>query len=131
LQVFTADEPEVDLLPREGVAAFLEEHHWPSAMSYLEHVVTELGDTSSDMHDKLATLYLRCVREPPTASAAGRRRKEVAQGEGKDEHDEHKEREERAVAQLLEFLNTSTQYRAHRLLSVLGKDGEYITTCCG
>ena len=119
----------MDALPRAEVAAFLEAEHWSSAITYLEHVI-ELGDTSSDLHDKLAELYLRRVREPSNLP------KEKKSKDSKDskESDEEKRpaseaRAAKALSQLLDFLNSSTQYRAYRLLSSLNKNGEYIL--CG
>lgn len=100
LQIFTADEPEVDALPRAQVAAFLEKTHWESAMAYLEHVV-DLGETRADLHDKLAELHLRRLRT------------EASGGGQKD-----------ALALFLTFLNASTHYRAYRILQML-KPNEY------
>ncbi|BEI86071.1 hypothetical protein CcaverHIS002_0603580 [Cutaneotrichosporon cavernicola] len=94
LQIFTADEPEVDALPRDKVVAFLEEVDWKGGITYLEHVF-ELGDTSPELHDKLVELYLRRLK-----SATGSERDE-------------------ALKTLLAFLNDSTHYRPYRLLSKL------------
>lgn len=103
-QIFTADEPEVDALPRAKVTAFLELEHWPSAVQYLEHVIA-LGEQSADLHDKLAELLLRRVRE---ASKDG----DASADPGA------------ALSKLLTFLGSSTQYRAYRILSQLRGDGE-------
>lgn len=91
LQIFTADEPEVDALPRDQVVVFLEKKHWLSAMSYLEHVI-ELGETSADLHDKLAELHLKQLRDDPDQ-----------------------------LPSFLNFLNSSTHYRAYRILQLLQK----------
>lgn len=86
------------------MTAFLELEHWPSAVKYLEHVIA-LGEQSPDLHDKLAELLLRSVRE--------------AQKEQKTEV------EGKALGKLLEFLSTSTRYRAYRILSQLRGDGKF------
>jgi hypothetical protein len=44
LQIFTADEPEVEALPRKD--------------GYLEHIITDLKEEGADFHDKLAEIYL-------------------------------------------------------------------------
>lgn len=98
LSIFTADEPEVDALPRPQVVAFLEKLHPDSAVAYLEHII-DIGENGADFHDKLAELYLSRVRDK-----TGTER-------------------EAPLAQLLQFLNKSTQYRPYRLLSKLGSDG--------
>ncbi|WOO80809.1 Vam6/Vps39-like protein [Vanrija pseudolonga] len=92
LQIFTADEPEVDALPRTDIVAFLEKENAESAVTYLEHLV-ELGDTNPDFHDKLAELYLSRARQV-------------------DDH-------EKKYHHFLDFLNSSSHYRAYRLLSKL------------
>ncbi|CAK9785513.1 hypothetical protein CC85DRAFT_286680 [Cutaneotrichosporon oleaginosum] len=94
LHIFTADEPEVDALPREKVVAFLEEVDWNGAIKYLEHVF-ELGDTSPELHDKLVELYMRRLKG--------------ASGSERDD----------SLTTLLDFLNQSTHYRPYRLLSKL------------
>lgn len=66
----------------------------------MEHVF-ELGETSPELHDKLAELYMRRLRDTPS-------------GSGRNE----------ALRKLLEFLNASTSYRPYRLLSKLPVDGE-------
>lgn len=101
LQIFTADEPEVDALPRADVVSFLEKEHPDSAVAYLEHVI-DLGEDGPDFHDKLAELYLARVRS----------KKDIEK--------------DAALTQLLKFLNTSTQFRAYRLLSKLGPDGRFL-----
>lgn len=85
------------------MTAFLELEHWPSAVRYLEHVIS-LGEQSPDLHDKLAELLLRSVRESAKAQEPN------AEGV--------------ALGKLLEFLGSSTRYRAYRILSQLRGDGK-------
>jgi hypothetical protein len=61
-EIFTADEPEVEALPREQVVNFLSKHNSSACVGYLEHVINDLGDASPDFHDKLAELYLAEVK---------------------------------------------------------------------
>lgn len=97
LQVFTADEPEVEALPRNQVLAFLEAKNRDACIGYLEHLTEDLGEAGPEFHDKLAELYLS-------------RAKKAVQG-AKDVPPEY--------AQLLQFLQTSSQYRPERLLGKL------------
>lgn len=57
-QIFTADEPEVDVLPRREVMLFLEKTHQQSCIAYLHHIIDDLHETGADFHDKLAELLL-------------------------------------------------------------------------
>lgn len=61
-QIFIADEPEVEALPRHRVAEYLEQLDKPTCVRYLEHIIDELGEAGPDFHDKLAELYLAEVR---------------------------------------------------------------------
>ena len=61
-QIFTADEAEVEALPRYRVLKYLEETDEASCRGYLEHITGELGEAGPDFHDKLAELYLKSAR---------------------------------------------------------------------
>ena len=99
IQIFTADEPEVEALPRQEVVAFLEKTNKEACIGYLEHLTGDLKDTSAEFHDKLAELYLEKART-----------------------------DEKTRAKLLELLNTSQHYRANRLLGKLKGDGQSCST---
>lgn len=58
LQVFTADEAEVEALPRHEVLRFLEGVDRRATIGYLEHILDVLGEAGPDFHDKLGELYL-------------------------------------------------------------------------
>lgn len=113
----------MDALPHAAVTAFLEAEHWPSAIAYLEHVI-ELGDTSPDLHDKLAELYLWRVRGPPSQP---KKRKSKDIRDNREVEDDKgpagEARRAKAMAKLLEFLTSSTEYRAYRILNTLDKTG--------
>jgi hypothetical protein len=95
-KIFTADEPEVEALPRKEVVEFLEKTNKDACLGYLEHLTGELHDTSAEFHDKLAELYLEKARI-----------------------------DEKTKIKLLELLNTSQHYRANRLLGRLKGDGKF------
>jgi hypothetical protein len=96
-QIFTADEPEVEALPRKEVVAFLEKTNKEACIGYLEHLIDDLQDTSAEFHDQLAELYLEQAR-----TSDGSKQK------------------------LLHLLGSSQYYRANRLLGKLKGDGQYL-----
>ena len=65
LQIFTADEAEVEALPRHRVLAHLEKIGPSACVGYLEHITKELGEAGPDYHDKLVELYLDQARKTP------------------------------------------------------------------
>jgi hypothetical protein len=99
IQVFTADLEEVESLPRHAVSLFLDKNA-PSKeiyIEYLEHIVFSLREDGPEFHERLAELYLDAVeRETKTKVDAGEQSK--------------------AYKKLLDFLESSQQYRADRLL---------------
>ncbi len=102
-RIFTADEAEVEALPRHRVAQFLERTDPLSCIAFLERVVNELGEQGPDLHDKLASLYLEEART------------EASDSSGTDGTWHRK---------LLDFLQASEQYRPDRLLGKLSTEGE-------
>ncbi|KAL7424682.1 Vacuolar morphogenesis protein 6 [Cryptotrichosporon argae] len=92
LQIFTADEPEVDALPRAKIVEFLDRANEGACVGYLEHLTRDLNDQDAVFHEKLAELYLARARKNGNAD------------------------------ELVAFLNASNSYRAHRLLNKLGPD---------
>ena len=91
----------MDALPRRQVVDFLEKTNTGACIGYLEHLIDALGETGAEYHDKLVELYLEKARSDADAS-------------------ENKER-------LLQFLDRSNEYRAHRILGRLNDDGEWGT----
>ncbi|WVQ93507.1 hypothetical protein IAU59_000581 [Kwoniella sp. CBS 9459] len=102
LQIFTADEPEVESLPRVEVMRFLEKNNREACVGYLEHIINTLGEDGSEFHDKLGELYLGRVK--------------AAEKKGDDDE------REGTFDTLLGFLEESQQYRPYRLLSKLAAD---------
>nr|XP_018264809.1 uncharacterized protein I303_02989 [Kwoniella dejecticola CBS 10117]OBR86967.1 hypothetical protein I303_02989 [Kwoniella dejecticola CBS 10117] len=103
LQIFTADEPEVESLPRSEVMQFLEKTNQEACIGYLEHVIHTLGEEGSDFHDKLAELYHARVKAEEGKNGSIELRQEY-------------------YAKLLEFLEASKTYRPYRLISKLAAD---------
>lgn len=58
MEIFQADSENAESLPRQKVLDFLNHLDSKLAMRYLEHVITELHDDTSDFHQHLATMYL-------------------------------------------------------------------------
>ncbi|GAA5948447.1 hypothetical protein JCM10213_004425 [Rhodosporidiobolus nylandii] len=98
LTIFTADLEEVDSLPRRAVTAHLEQIGRDVCIKYLEHVIHDLGEDGAEFHEKLVELYLAEVLE---------------EGGGKSR------RTSPTYAALLALLESSTSYRADRMLGRL------------
>lgn len=110
LEIFTADIEEVETLPRHAVAMHLQAHAPTDAYrGYLEHVVFALGEAGPEFHERLAELYLDEVEALDAAE------KEDAEVEAS---------RQKAYDRLLGFLETSSQYRADRLLGRIRDDGK-------
>lgn len=58
MEIFTGDTENAETLPRERVAAFLQTIDTALERQYLEHIVTELDDTTPDLHNRLVELYV-------------------------------------------------------------------------
>ncbi|GAA5987416.1 hypothetical protein JCM10908_001946 [Rhodotorula pacifica] len=95
LQIFVADLDEVESLPRHKVMAHLESVDRVVCIRYLEHVIHQLGEQGADFHEKLIDLYLQALRANPST------------------------RDEKVYKKLLDLLETSTSYRADRILGRL------------
>lgn len=58
MDIFLADTDNAERLPRDQVLDFLGEIDAKLQVKYLEHIIGELGDSSSDFHQQLIDLYL-------------------------------------------------------------------------
>ena len=72
MQIFTADEAEVEALPRQDVMRFLETTNSDVCVGYLEHVIDVWEEKGADLHDKLAELYLGMSRTAPKTESGGK-----------------------------------------------------------
>ncbi|XP_014671052.1 PREDICTED: vam6/Vps39-like protein [Priapulus caudatus] len=62
LKIFTDDLPEVELLPRDKILQYLQQHFPDLVIPYLEHVVLEWDDTSPHYHNSLVNHYRQRVQ---------------------------------------------------------------------
>lgn len=59
MDIFLADTENAETLPREKVVAFLESVDIDLAVRYLEHITSELNDTTPDFHNRLVYAYMQ------------------------------------------------------------------------
>ena len=105
MEVFLADTENAETLPRGKVLNFLERIDKKFAIRYLEHIIHELIDTTTDFHQRLVESYIERLRE-----------------------DDFESEEQRKLwkEKTLEFLRTSSNYQAYKALGHLSKDGTRI-----
>lgn len=58
MEIFTGDTENAESLPRGRVAAFLQTVDTRLERQYLEHIITELEDTTPELHNRLVELYV-------------------------------------------------------------------------
>ncbi|KAI6847384.1 hypothetical protein KC332_g2305 [Hortaea werneckii] len=68
MEVFTADTDNADKLPRDKVLRFLGEKSTKLEQEYLEHIINELNDQTSDFHQRLIDLYLEQLKSSSTST---------------------------------------------------------------
>ncbi|KAI5477615.1 rab guanyl-nucleotide exchange factor [Pseudohyphozyma bogoriensis] len=99
LEIFIADLEEVESLPRHDTMHHLEKIGSDVCATYLEHIIHQLGEEGAEFHEKLIELYLAAVHPPNKNPDA-----------------------DEAYRKLLELLESSTSYRADRILGRLPSD---------
>ena len=102
MEVFLADTENAETLPRGRVLEFLEDVDKTLAIRYLEHVIHELNDTTPDFHQRLVESYIERLKANDF----------VSEGEQKTWNEK-----------ILEFLRSSNNYQAYKVLGQLSKDG--------
>jgi hypothetical protein len=142
-QIFTADEPEVESLPRAEVTQYLEQTNKEACVGYLEHIIGDLKEEGSEYHDRLAQIYLEKARESqgrggdvdgkaPGKSAGGILLclyrafgiQFIADEKGgKQAVAPEREEKSEEYVKLLDFLESSKHYRPYRLLNRLSGEG--------
>jgi hypothetical protein len=122
LQIFTADEPEVEALPRSAVMDYLDKVDQSSCRGYLEHIINSLHEEGADFHDKLAEFYLEDARK--SLNSPSRKRCILPGRTGLISLVELSKEKSEEIKRFLAFLNNSTHYRPYRLLSKLNVEGE-------
>ncbi|KAF9438235.1 Vam6/Vps39-like protein [Entomortierella beljakovae] len=105
MKIFVEDEPEIDSLPRYKIISYLERLSLDLCVIYLEHIIHELHDQTSEYHNTLVVSYLAQIQ--------------------RDSADGKEESVQKTRSNLLEFLDDSTFYKAERILSRLPVDGCY------
>ncbi|KAF9334368.1 Vam6/Vps39-like protein [Podila minutissima] len=106
IKIYTDDEPEIDTLPRVKIISYLERLSLDLCLVYLEHIIHELDDQTSEFHNTLVVSYLAQIQRDSAVT-------------GKDET------VQKTKAKLLQFLDESTFYKAERILSRLPVDSCY------
>ena len=110
MEVFVADSENAEQLPRSRVLQFLERISTRLSMTYLEHLVDELGDATPSFHQRLIELYLQRYR---------------SLGSVAEENDMETERERMSVTAKLEhLLRKSESYNKSKVYRQLPNDGE-------
>ena len=102
MEVFLADTENAETLPRAVLLNFLQHIDKKLAVKYLEHIIQELNDTTSDFHQRLVDVYIEGLKL-----------------------DDFKDEKERTLwkENALEFLRTSRNYQPYKALSQLSNDG--------
>lgn len=108
MEIFLADTENAETLPRHRVLEFLEKIDDMLAIQYLEHVIGELNDMSSDLHYRLLLLYLDRLHKD--------KRKEWVFA------DENERKEWQS--KFLNMLQSSSQYSPAKMLDRLDRNGE-------
>ncbi|KAL2037175.1 hypothetical protein N7G274_010038 [Stereocaulon virgatum] len=101
MEVFLADTENAETLPRLLVLEFLQGVDNQLAVTYLEHIIHELNDTTPDFHQRLVNIYIDRLKSDDF--------------ETEDERRRWKEK-------TLDFLKTSRYYQAYKVLGQLPKD---------
>ncbi|KIK62434.1 hypothetical protein GYMLUDRAFT_41874 [Collybiopsis luxurians FD-317 M1] len=102
LEIFKSDD--VDL-PRDHVADYLEKISPVLCTKYLEYLIQEREEESTEYHDRLAELYAKITLDA---------RKSKDEESGRESYDK-----------LLEFISTTTRYRVDRLYGLLSSEDLY------
>ena len=98
MQVFLADTENAETLPRDSVLEFLNTISSDLAIQYLEHITTELNDTTPSFHQDLAERYIARLKSNSFHSTSAR---------------------ESWHSKTLTFLRTSKNYTPYKILAQL------------
>ena len=98
MEIFLTDSETAEALPRQRVLDFLQDIDGSLAVSYLEHIIHELDDTTPSFHQRLVETYIEGLKSRTFT----------------DQEEEDKWREN-----TLAFLRTSRYYQAYRALQLL------------
>ena len=101
MEIFIADTENAETLPRGRVLDFLQNIDSALALRYLEHIIGELNDTTPVFHEKLASEYIKHLKQESSADAFVR---------------------EQEKAKALDFLRSSKNYQPYKVLGQLPQD---------
>lgn len=114
MNVFIADTENAETLPRSRVLEFLQGISSQLAIRYLEHLISELDDTTPEFHQKLIDLYLDRLK-------LGREAKPEYGGFSNDQ-------EKQELRHKLEvFLRSSTLYNKSRVFTQIPNFGSSLS----
>lgn len=102
MEIFLADTENAETLPRSRVLDFLQDIDPNLALKYLEHIITELNDTTPDFHQRLVDNYIDRLKS--------------------DDFVDQNERSEWSQ-KTIDFLKTSQNYQAYKALRQLSAEG--------
>ena len=100
MEVFLADSENAETLPRDRVIQFLGKIDGKLEIQYLEHIITELNDSTPEFHNRLVDRFIKELREGHV------------QGEEWDS----------LMGRLVKFLETG-QYSPNKAFRLIPKDG--------
>ena len=106
MEIFVADTENAETLPRPRVVEFLQGISSALLVRYLEHLIHELSDGTTEFHQLLIQDYLKDLKS------------------GMSEP----EQREASKEKLLKFLKSSKHYDQLKVLRSLTKDGKYLGT---
>ncbi|CAG8660017.1 8216_t:CDS:10, partial [Dentiscutata erythropus] len=119
LEIFIDEHPEVMKFSREKVLKYLEGFSYDLCIMYLEHIIGELHDPTPDFHNKLIINYLNKIqRLSSQAPSDNSNLNHPPSGSETETSDEINKK-------LLKFLETSTHYKAEKILGHLPLDDFY------
>lgn len=101
MEVFIADSENAETLPRGRIARFLGGIDPGLEVQYLEHIISELDESTPDFHNRLVELFIKHLKEKKRD----------------DEWDAEMDR-------FVQFLKTSSQYSLSKAFSLIPRDGK-------
>ncbi|KAJ0168342.1 Vacuolar morphogenesis protein 6 [Colletotrichum tanaceti] len=99
MEVFIADSENAETLPRARVARFLGGIDPSLEVQYLEHIITELDESTPDFHNRLVELFIKQLKD-------------------KKRNDDW----DAAMDRFVQFLKTSSQYSLIKAFSLIPRD---------
>lgn len=108
MEVFLADTENAESLPRDRIIEFLVGIDESLAIQYIEHIITDLYDRTTEFHDCLIKLYINRLISPTQASLSKQDCLHLPAAS--------------LQSKLEEFLRNSKQYTRRSILSILPKN---------